>query len=222
MKAFSILASLMLAALVMVERGVLAEPRDNKWTTTSDVAPLVTRHPSLVTGADAVGGGDAASPYGVCAHLPRHDSDFRNAECASIATLGASTVRFGVSWRKMQKSPDVPPDFSQFDAIVAEAEANGLRILPILYWPPKWAQPIYEHLDKYAAFIEAVVSRYGEHFPAIEIWNEENLKGFWGEDPNPTNYVAVLRTAYEAAKRANAECTMQNAECRMHNAMGAA
>ncbi len=201
MKAFSILASLMLAASVMVERGVLAEPGESRRATTSNVAPLVTRHSSLVTGADAVGGGDAA-PYGVCAHLPRHDSDFRNAECASIATLGASTVRFGVSWRKMQKSPDIPPDFSQLDAIIAEAETNGLRILPILYWPPKWARPVYEHLDKYAAFIEAVVSRYGEHFPAIEIWNEENLKGFWGEDPNPTNYIAVLRTAYEAAKRA--------------------
>ena len=188
MKAFPILASLMLAAATSA---ALPTPE-----------PLVTRHSSLVTGADAVGGGGrASSPYGVCAHLPRHDSDFRNAECASIATLGASTVRFGVSWRKMQKSPDVPPDFSQLDAIVAEAEAHGLRILPILYWPPKWAQPIYEHLDKYAAFIEAVVSRYGERFPAIEIWNEENLKGFWGEDPNPTNYVAVLRTAYEAAKR---------------------
>ena len=163
--------------------------------------------------ADAVGGGGTASPYGVCAHLPRHDSDFRNAECASIATLGASTIRFGVSWRSMQKSPDAPPDFSKLDAIVAEAAEHGLTILPILYWPPKWAQPIYEHLDKYAAFIEAVVSRYGEHFPAIEIWNEENLKGFWGEDPNPTNYVAVLRTAYEAAKRANAQCTMHNAQC---------
>ena len=205
MKAFPILASLMLAASVMVGRGVLAETHDSKRTTTSAVAPLVT-------------GADAVSPYGVCAHLPRHDSDFRNAECRGIASMGASTVRFGVSWRKMQKSPDVPPDFSQLDAIVAEAEAHGLTILPILYWPPKWARPIYEHLGEYGAFIEAVVSRYGEHFPAIETWNEENLKGFWGEDPNPTNYVAVLRTAYEAAKRGNAECTMQNAECTMHNA----
>ena len=212
MKAFPILASLMLVASVMVGRGVLAETHDSKRTTTSAVAPLVTRHSSLVTGADAV------SPYGICAHLPRHDSDFRNEECRSIAALGASTVRFGVSWRKMQKSPDAPPDFSQLDAIVAEAETHRLRILPILYWPPKWAQPIYEHLDQYATFIETVVSHYGEHFPAIEIWNEENLKGFWGEDPNPSNYVAVLRAAYEAAKRANAQCTMQNAQCTMHNA----
>ena len=104
----------------------------------------------------------AMPPYGVCAHLPRHDADFRNAECAAIAALGATTVRFGVSWRSMQKSPDAPLDFSKLDAIVAEAEAHGLTILPILYWPPKWAQPIYEHLSEYAAFIEAVVERYGE------------------------------------------------------------
>ena len=139
-------------------------------------------------------------PYGVCAHLPRHDADFRDKECAAIAALGASTVRFGVSWRSMQKSPDAPLDFSKLDAIVAEAEAHGLTILPILYWPPKWAQPVYEHLDEYAAFIEAVVSRYGERFPAIELWNEENLKGFWGEDPDPAKYALVLKAGYEAAK----------------------
>ena len=149
-----------------------------------------------------------AAPYGVCAHLPRHDSDFRNSECASIATLGASTVRFGISWRGMQKSPDAPPDFSKLDAIVADAERHSLTILPILYWPPKWAQPIYEHLGEYGAFIEATVVRYGSRFPAIEIWNEENLAGFWGEAPNPTNYVAALRAAYEAAKCANPDVTV--------------
>ncbi len=139
-------------------------------------------------------------PYGVCAHLPRHEADFRDRECAAIAALGAKTVRFGVSWRGMQKSPDAPLDFSKLDAIVAEAEAHGLTILPILYRPPKWAQPIYEHLDEYAAFIEAVVEHYGERFPAIELWNEENLKGFWGEDPDPAKYALVLKSGYEAAK----------------------
>ena len=198
MKAFPILASLMLVASAMVGQGVLAEPRHNKRTTASDVAPLVTRHSSLVTG----GGGIAASPYGVCAHLPRHNSDFRNEECGGIASLGASTIRFGVSWRGMQKSQDAPLDFSKLDAIVAEAEAHGLTILPILYWPPKWAQPIYEHLDEYAAFIEAVVSHYGDRFPAIELWNEENLKGFWGEDPDPAKFALVLKAGYEAAKKA--------------------
>ena len=160
---------------------------------------LVTRHSSLVTEG---GGGTAASPYGICAHLPRHETDFRNSECAAIAALGASTVRFGVSWRGMQKSPNAPLDFSKLDAIVADAGAHGLTILPILYWPPKWAQPVYEHVDEYGAFIGAVVEHYGERFPAIELWNEENLKGFWGEDPDPAKFALVLKAGYEAAKRA--------------------
>ncbi len=142
----------------------------------------------------------ASGAYGVCAHLPRHDADFRDKECAAIAALGATTVRFGISWRGMQKSPDAPLDFSKLDAIVAEAESHGLTILPILYWPPKWAQPVYEHLDEYAAFIEAVVEHYGERFPAIELWNEPNLKGFWGEEPDPAKYALVLKAGYEAAK----------------------
>ena len=150
-----------------------------------------------------------AAPYGLCAHLPRHDSDFRRRECASIADAGATTVRFGVSWRSMQKAPDAPLDFSKLDAIVTEAAEQGLTILPILYWPPKWAQPIYEHLDEYAAFIGAVVARYGERFPAIEIWNEENLLHFWGETPDPEKYAAVLKAAYQAAKKAGAEFAAQ-------------
>ena len=154
---------------------------------------------SILHSSFAVGRGPAA-PYGVCAHLPRHDAEFRNAECAAIAALGASTVRFGVSWRGMQKSPDLPIDFTKLDAIVDEAESHGLTILPILYWPPKWAQPVYEHLDEYGAFIEAVVAHYGERFPAIELWNEENLKGFWGEDPDPAKFALVLKAGYEAAK----------------------
>ena len=157
---------------------------------------------SILHSSFAVGRGPAA-PYGVCAHLPRHDAEFRNEECANIAALGASTVRFGVSWRSMQKSPEMPLDFSRLDAIVAEAESHGLTILPILYWPPKWAQPVYEHLDEYAAFIGAVVEHYGEHFPAIELWNEENLKHFWGEEPDPAKFALVLKAGYEAAKLPN-------------------
>ena len=107
-------------------------------TTLSGDVPVATDKPSLVTGRS----GENASPYGICAHLIRHDHDFRDKECAAIAALGASTVRFGVSWRSMQKSPDAPLDFSKLDAIVAEAESHGLTILPILYWPPKWAQPV--------------------------------------------------------------------------------
>ena len=45
-----------------------------------------------------------------------------------------------------------------------------------------------------------VVTHYGKRLPVLEVWNEENIPGFW-KDPNPTNYLAVLRRTYETAKK---------------------
>lgn len=142
-------------------------------------------------------------PYGVCAHLIRHEHDFREEESAWIAESGASAVRFAITWTRLQKAPDAPFDFSFADETVADAEAHGLTVLPILYGAPKWAWPAYEHLEEFGGYVEAVVTHYAGRIPAVEIWNEENIVSFWKEDPDPAKYAAVLRTAYEAAKRAN-------------------
>ncbi len=145
-----------------------------------------------------------SSPYGVCAHLHRVGNPAERAEeCRWIASAGIRRVRFDMEWWRVQKKPGGPFDFSHYDKVVADAEAQGLTPLPILFDIPKWAEPVWEHLDAWGAFVEAVVAHYGNRFPDIEIWNEENLRHFWKHDPNPTNYLAVLRTAYEAAKRAN-------------------
>ena len=147
----------------------------------------------------------AASPYGICAHLIRHDHGFRDEESAWIAAAGAGSVRFAITWTRLQKTPDAPFDFAEADATVADAEAHGLVVLPILYGAPKWAWPTYEHLEEFGHYVETVVSHYAGRFPAVEIWNEENITSFWKEEPCASNYVAVLRCAYEAAKRARPE-----------------
>ncbi len=170
---------------------------------TSGSAPaLVTRHSSLVTGES----GPAASPYGVCAHLHRvRDPEFRAKECRRIAETGIGRVRFDFEWWRIQKGPGEPFDFSHYDAVMADAEAAGLAVLPIVYGNPvpKWADPVWEHLDEWGRYVEAVVAHYGDRLPDIEIWNEQNLKGFWHHEPDPKRYAEVLRVAYEAAKRAN-------------------
>ena len=173
---------------------------------------LVTRHSSLVTAmalaAAIAAAGDAPSPYGVCAHLQRHgDSAWRNAECAAIAAAGISHVRFDLDWWRVQPRPDAPFDFSYYDPIVADCERHGLVPLPILFSPPGWAKPASEHLEAYGRFVEAVVAHFGEHLPEIEIWNEQNLPVFWGKAPDPKEYTALLRVAYEAARRANASAS---------------
>ncbi len=161
---------------------------------------LVARHSSLVTG----GSGPAASPYGVCAHLHRmKDEAFRAEECFWMTAAGIGRVRFDLEWWRVQPEPDAPFDFSHYDAVIADAEAHGVTVLPILYDLPKWAEPVWEHLPEWGAFIEAVVSHYGDRLPEIEIWNEENIRVFWRHEPDPAHYVEVLRVAYQAAKKAN-------------------
>ncbi len=145
-----------------------------------------------------------AGPYGVCAHLHRvKDPAERADECRRIAAAGIRRVRFDLEWWRVQKTPGAPLDFAHYDAVIADAEAAGLTVLPILFDIPKWAEPVWEHLDAWSNFVSGVVSRYGERFPDIEIWNEENLRHFWKHEPNPALYAKVLKVACTEAKAAN-------------------
>ena len=181
----------------------------------SSLRKAVTRHSakrSLVTAlalafaAAAAAANAVPAPYGVCAHLHRvRDPEFRAKECRRIAEAGIGRVRFDFEWWRIQKGPGEPFDFSHYDAVMADAEDAGLAVLPIIYGNPlpKWADPIWEHLDEWGRYVEAVVAHYGDRLPDIEIWNEQNLKGFWHHEPDPKRYAEALRVAYGAAKRAN-------------------
>ncbi len=141
----------------------------------------------------------APSPYGVNAHLWwLHDPAERKEECRWIAATGIGRVRIGLQWAYVQKQPDAPFDFSHYDRIVGEAAAQGLTILPIVDYPPQWARPVWDHLEEYGKFVEAVVTRYGDRFSDIEVWNEVNI---WREC-TPEHYLEILKTAYEAVRYA--------------------
>ena len=146
------------------------------------------------------------SPYGVCTHPHRLlDPAERKDEFRRIAEVGIGRIRFDFEWWRIQKGPGAPFDFSLYDACMADAEAAGLTVLPIIFGNPvpMWARPVWEHLDEWGRYVEAVVSRYGNRFPDVEIWNEQNLEGFWHHPRNPARYTETLKAAYLAAKRAN-------------------
>ncbi|MBR4938608.1 MAG: hypothetical protein IKZ22_07015, partial [Kiritimatiellae bacterium] len=164
---------------------------------------VLKRHLAVLVAFACLGGATADasvanSQYVVNAHLLwLPDSAERIEECKWIAATGIKRVRFGLQWQYLQKSPDAPFDFAHYDRIVAELEAAGLTFLPIVDCPPKCARPVWDHLPEYARFVEAVMKRYGDKFPDIEIWNEVNL---WREC-TPERYFEILRTAYTSAKR---------------------
>ena len=149
-------------------------------------------------------GARAFCPYGVVTDATRSEYDMRD-EIFRLAEFGGMKyVRVDWDMRVVKPTKDGPYDFSKYDAFVDEAEKRGLTVLPIMYGTPDWASPVWEHLDAYEDFCRATVARYAGRMPAIEIWNEPNISGFWyRQPPNATNYVAALRAGYRGAKAAD-------------------
>lgn len=143
-----------------------------------------------------------AVPYGVVADLTRSEYGMRE-ELLDLAQKGGlGYVRVDWDWRVCQPTRDAAFDFSRYDRLVEAAEARGVRLLPIVYGTPKWADPAWRNADAYAAFCRATVRRYGLRLPVLEIWNEQNIPAFW-KDPDASRYVALLRKAHEAIKAEN-------------------
>jgi hypothetical protein len=118
----------------------------------------------------------------------------------------------------------VPTDFSRTDAVVAAAAARGLQLLPVVLRAPAWAAHRPGDLASppadpatYAAFVAALVRRYGprgslwrerpelRRLPvrAWQVWNEPNLTSYWSAQPFARSYVALLRAARRAIRRAD-------------------
>lgn len=139
----------------------------------------------------------AFTPYGTCAHVTRGENVVKTAEI--VCPLGLGWIRSDLDWRTVEKEKGVW-DFSRFDKVVADLEAYDLQLLPILGYSVPWADPAHEHLDAWEEYVRRCVTHYGKRLPVVEVWNEQNISIFW-KNPNPTNYLALLRRTYETVKR---------------------
>ena len=98
------------------------------------------------------------------------------------------------------------------------ARKHGIRPLGLIGFPPRWAstapdgaarpQTYKPKLDALARFVEAVTRQYRGLIDHWEIWNEPNIATFWMPEPDPEEFMDVVRTAYGAAKRGNPRCTV--------------
>lgn len=138
------------------------------------------------------------NPYGVCSHITRAEYPPPRT-CAMVRQAGIGWVRCDFDWHQVETAKGVW-NFDRFDGIVADCEAAGVQLLPILAYTVKWARPVHEHLDAWEEYVRRVVERYGRRLPVLEVWNEQNIPNFW-KDPNPTNYLALLRRTYETVKK---------------------
>jgi hypothetical protein len=153
----------------------------------------------------------------------------RGEQFGLMARTGVESVRTVVSWADAQPVAGQQPSFAPTDDIVASAAASGIDLLPIVMYAPRWARRYPravasppERASDYAAFLEQLVARYGpsgsfwSERPDLprrpirrwQIWNEPHLHYQWtvpsgGKGRFPGGYVALLRAAHAALRRAD-------------------
>lgn len=99
---------------------------------------------------------------------------------ADMKALGVGQLRFGFSWADFQRE-DGPAWFDWLLPTLAEAA----ELLPcFVYTPPSLGEQPYtasppRDLKAFADFIDVAITRYGQYFKYVELWNEPNNIREW-------------------------------------------
>ena len=185
---------------------------------------------ALAVAAPAAGAASRASVprgfLGVVADGPLLDGVVDvNRQFALMAASGVQSVRFSIYWDTTQPSA-TGMDFRAPDALVEAAARARLRMLPVLLRAPAWLRlnPSFPYSPPSAAgraayerFIAALVRRYGPRgdfwraHPQLprtpirqwQIWNEPGGPYYWSDPPGMRGYVALLRAAHRAIRKAD-------------------
>jgi hypothetical protein len=143
------------------------------------------------------------------------------AEMQRMADNGVGAVRLLVNWNMVEPRQGVR-DWSYYDSYIAGLAAARIQAQPLLLGEPAWIPgfprpPVYSALGRasWESFLAELAGRYGRNglfwkqHPALpylplvdwELWNEPNLKGFWGARPSPRRYVRFLRITGDGIRR---------------------
>lgn len=145
------------------------------------------------------------------------------AELRRMRRAGVETGRFALYWSHLQPEAGKAPRFKAFDRLVAASAKARLPLQPVVLGAPRWAaaspnRALRTPRDpaEYAAFVTALVQRYGprgtffqqhpkvRRFPirAWQIWNEVSNPYYW-DGGYAKEYPPVLKAAYDAVKAAD-------------------
>jgi polysaccharide biosynthesis protein PslG len=170
------------------------------------------------------------------------DDGYRARTLAQEAAVGVGLIRQTFDWESIERTSG-RYDLSYYDRYVADAARQGIRILPVLYNPPRfYARRVGRSVcppgstRPLARFVRTLMRRYGRRgslwrerpdvrklpIRSWQIWNEPNLALYWCDRPNPRAYARLLRGAYKAIKRVDRRAEVVAAgmpDSRLSNAM---
>jgi polysaccharide biosynthesis protein PslG len=180
--------------------------------------------------ASAATASHAAAPplRGAATHPLWSDSTLagNERELDMLVAAGANVVRIDLSWSSLQQGGR--DDYAQWyvdkaDEFFASARARGVRAIVTFWSTPCWASTAPDDVkqgcagawwnrgvERYppadpADFARAaawVAERWGADLAALEIWNEPNCYCFFRSSTPVADYAPLLKTSYEAVKRA--------------------
>lgn len=141
------------------------------------------------------------------------------------AAAGIGLFRQTFRWDEIEPSPG-QYQWGMHDGLVAAAAENGIRVLPIVFATPKSQAAAPKPGAKvtptttmpprdpqaFADFATVLAKRYGpggtfwKAHPDLEplpirswqVWNEPNLKAYWGGRPNQNEYLELLKVTGRA------------------------
>lgn len=145
------------------------------------------------------------------------DAGYRNATLTQQSSIGVGLIRQTFHWKQIETSPGVY-NFAGYDAYMAATASHGIRVLPILFDPPRFRARVSKrtsatypprHYADLGTFGAAVARRYGPGgsfwaqnpglprlpITSYQIWNEPNIPAYWPTGPNPKQYASLLKAA---------------------------
>ena len=145
-----------------------------------------------------------ADPYGIQSPLSvGPEMKIINEQMELMDEAGIKWIRV-VMFRSMVEKADGSLYYRIFDEITAAAKKNNKQIHCILMgFPDAKRKPPMEHMNSWLNIVRNFISRYQDVIKSYEIWNEQNIGHFWGEEPNPVEYTELLKQAYLEIKKIN-------------------
>jgi hypothetical protein len=155
------------------------------------------------------------------ADLTRLDPEQLATTTSNLQAHGIRYVRQSFSWADIEAAPG-QYTWDRYDAIVDALTRRGITPIAVLNHSPGWirspegatafdAPPA--DLTAYDRFVTALVSRFGDRVPFIQIWDLPNSPSNWGNaTPDPSDYVSLLAVGANAARGANPNSVILLAE----------
>ncbi len=195
------------AGIVLALGGALADATIHRGVESGTEAPVVRQ----LTGRDLATNAD----------LTRFSPQQLPDVAAALQANGFRYVRQSFAWAEIEPAPGAFV-WDRYDAIVDELTRRGMVPVAVLHRSPTWARTgatvdafdaAPTDPDAYARFVGAVVARYGDRLPVIQIWDLPNRPDRWANGaPDPAAYVGMLAMASNAARAANPNVSIVLAE----------